>query len=356
MNSEKPIERNLALELVRVTEAAAMAAGRWMGRGDKNAADGAAVDAMRAALATVDMDGIVVIGEGEKDEAPMLYNGERIGNGNPPLVDIAVDPLEGTTLTSLGRPNAISVIALTERGQMNCPKEIVYMNKIAVGPSAAGSIDITASPAQNLRWIARAKRAEINDLTVVILDRPRHEDLIRQVRQAGARVKLITDGDVAAAVSTAMGDTGVDVLMGVGGAPEAVLAAAALKCIGGEIQCQLWPRNDAEREACEKAGLSLTEVYDIKKLVGDGDTFFAATGVTDGEFLQGVHYFGGGATTESLVMRSYSGTLRVISARHNFTHIPKVDVDSQRPPVEQAPLGTSRNRARSIGISPGGGA
>jgi fructose-1,6-bisphosphatase II len=356
MNNEKPIERNLALELVRVTEAAAMAAGRWMGRGDKNAADGAAVDAMRAALATVDMDGIVVIGEGEKDEAPMLFNGERIGNGLPPLVDIAVDPLEGTTLTSLGRPNAISVIALTERGQMNCPKEIVYMNKIAVGPAAAGSIDITASPAQNLRWVARAKRAQINDLTVVILDRPRHEDLIRQVRQAGARVKLITDGDVAAAVSTAMGDTGVDVLMGIGGAPEAVLAAAALKCIGGEIQCQLWPRNDAEREACEKAGLSLTEVYDIKKLVGEGDTFFAATGVTDGEFLQGVHYFGGGATTESLVMRSYSGTLRVISARHNFAQIPKLGADTKRSPVEQVPLGTSRNRARSIGMSPGGGA
>lgn len=349
MNNDRPMERNLALELVRVTEAAAMAAGRWMGRGDKNAADQAAVDAMRAALATVDMDGIVVIGEGEKDEAPMLYNGERIGNGNPPLVDIAVDPLEGTTLTALGRPNAISVIALAERGQMNCPKEIVYMNKIAVGPEAAGSIDITASPAQNLRWIARAKRAEINDLTVVILDRPRHEDLIRQVRQAGARVKLITDGDVAAAVSTAMGDTGVDVLMGIGGAPEAVLAAAALKCIGGEIQCLLWPRNDAEREACEKAGLSLTEVYDIKKLVGEGDTFFAATGVTDGEFLQGVHYFGGGCTTESLVMRSYSGTVRVISARHNFTQIPKLNLNVAHPAVEKAPIRPPRIRAGVLG-------
>lgn len=344
---EKPMERNLALELVRVTEAAAMAAGRWMGRGEKKSADGAAVDAMRYALASVDMDGIVVIGEGEKDEAPMLFNGEQIGNGQPPLVDIAVDPLEGTTLTALGRPNAISVIALTERGQMNCPREIVYMNKIAVGPEAAGSIDIAASPSQNLRWIAKAKRAQVGDLTVVILDRPRHEELIREVRDAGARVKLITDGDVAAAVSTAMGDTGVDVLMGVGGAPEAVLAAAAMKCIGGEIQCQLWPRNDSEREACAAAGLSLTEVYDVQKLVGTGDTFFAATGVTDGEFLQGVRYFGGGATTESLVMRSYSGTIRWISARHNFQQLSKMVEAPHRGIVEPAPAGSPRNRARA---------
>jgi fructose-1,6-bisphosphatase II len=354
--NDRPIERNLALELVRVTEAAAMAAGRWMGRGDKNAADGAAVDAMRATLADVDMDGIVVIGEGEKDEAPMLFNGEHIGNGNPPEVDIAVDPLEGTTLTALGRSNAISVIALTERGEMNCPREIVYMSKIAVGPDAAGSIDITASPSQNLRWIAKAKRAQISDLTVVVLDRPRHEGLIREVREAGARVKLITDGDVAAAVTTAMGDTGVDVLMGVGGAPEAVLAAAALKCMGGEIQCLLWPRNDAEREACAKAGLSLTEVYDVPKLVGQGDTFFAATGVTDGEFLQGVHYFGGGATTESLVMRAYSGTVRWISARHNFRQIQKVQEEPRRLPTETAPVRTTRNRARAIGGVGGGSA
>ena len=344
---DAPIERNLALELARVTEVAAMAAGRWMGRADKNAADGAAVDAMRHALASVDMDGVVVIGEGEKDEAPMLYIGERIGNGNPPEVDIAVDPIDGTTLLSLGRPNAISVVALTERGAMTAPREIVYMNKIAVGPEAAGSIDITASPTQNLRWIAKAKRAEIGDLTVVILDRPRHEELIREVRQAGARVNLITDGDVAAAISTAMGDTGVDVLMGVGGAPEAVLAAAALKCLGGELQCTLWPRNDAEREACARAGLSLTEVYDIRRLVGDGDTFFSATGITDGELLQGVHYFGGGATTESLVMRSYSGTVRWISARHNFQQLNKLAADLRRPVLETAPVRTSRNRARA---------
>jgi fructose-1,6-bisphosphatase II len=346
---EKPMERNLALELVRVTEMAAMAAGRWMGRGDKNAADQAAVDAMRYALSSVDMDGIVVIGEGEKDEAPMLYNGERIGNGNPPQVDIAVDPIDGTTLLALGRPNAISVVALTERGQMRCPREVVYMNKIAVGPEAAGAIDITASPTQNLRWIAKAKRAAIQDLTVVILDRPRHEALIQEVRRAGARVKLITDGDIAAAISTAMADTGVDVLMGIGGAPEAVISAAALKCLGGELQCQLWPRNDEEREACRRVGLDLDEVYDIPKLVGNGDTFFAATGITDGELLQGVRYFGGGATTESLVMRSYSGTIRWINARHNFNQLDKLAVASGRPPYyEGMPLlrgGRGRVRA-----------
>ncbi len=343
---ETPMERNLALELVRVTEQAAMAAARWMGRGDKIAADKAATDAMRFALASVDMEGIVVIGEGEKDEAPMLYNGERIGNGNPPSVDIGVDPLEGTTLTSLGRPNALSVIALTERGQMQCPKEIVYMNKIAVGPEAAGSIDITASPTQNLRWIAKAKRAEIPDLTVVILERDRHADLIREVREAGARVKLITDGDVSAAISTAMPETGVDVLMGVGGAPEAVISAAALKCMGGEIQCQLWPRNDKERQACVDAGLDLSEVWDIPRLVGNGDTFFAATGVTDGEMLQGVHYFGGGATTESLVMRSYSGTVRWIRARHNFDQLNKLAAESHRPSYEGVPYSAGRARVR----------
>ena len=326
---ELPMGRNLALELVRTTEAAAMAAARWMGRGDKNNADGAAVDAMRFTMGSIDMDGIVVIGEGEKDEAPMLYIGEQIGNGNPPQVDIAVDPIDGTTLLSLGRPNSVAVVALTPRGEMTCPREIVYMNKIAVGPEAAGYIDILASPRQNLGWIAKAKHAQISDLTVVILDRPRHEDLIRQVRGAGARVKLITDGDVAAAISTATEDTGVDVLMGIGGAPEAVLAAAALKCMGGDIQCTLWPRNDSERAACAAAGLSLTEVYDIPKLVGNGDTFFAATGITDGELLQGVHYFGGGATTESLVMHSATGTVRRIGSRHDFTKLRDVVGENQ---------------------------
>lgn len=322
---EKPIERNLALELVRVTEAAAMGAGRWMGRGDKIAADQAAVDAMRTTLQTVDMDGIVVIGEGEKDEAPMLYIGEQIGNGNPPMVDIAVDPLEGTTLLSKGLPNALSVVALTERGQIfKCPHEIVYMDKMAVGAEARGSIDITASPTQNLRWIAKAKRCSVADLTVVILDRPRHQGIIEEVRASGARIKSISDGDVAGGIATALPDTGVDLLLGVGGATEAVLTAAALKCLGGEIQCRLWPRDEPERIAAIEAGLEMNKVYMIEDLVGDGDTLFAATGVTNGELLKGVQYFGGGASTQSLVMRSYSGTVRWITAQHNLNQLPKL--------------------------------
>jgi fructose-1,6-bisphosphatase II len=313
---DRPFERNLALELVRVTESAAIAAGRWMGRGDKIAIDQAAVDAMRSSMQSVDMDGIVVIGEGEKDEAPMLYIGERIGNGNPPLVDIAVDPIDGTTLLSKGLPNAISVVAITERGQMNCPREVVYMDKIAVGPEAYGSIDVSASPSQNLRWIAKAKRCSVADLTVVILDRPRHEEIMEEVRAAGARIKSISDGDVAGGIMTALPETGVDMLLGVGGAPEAVLTAAALKCLGGEIQCRLWPRNDEERQKAIDAGLDLTKVYTTEDLVGDGDTLFAATGVTNGELLKGVQYFGGGVSTQSLVMRSYSGTVRWITAHH----------------------------------------
>ncbi|MGH2586705.1 MAG: class II fructose-bisphosphatase [Dehalococcoidia bacterium] len=320
----EPMERNLALELVRVTEAAAMSAARWMGRGDKIAADQAAVDAMRTAMQTVDMDGIVVIGEGEKDEAPMLYIGEEIGNGSPPQVDIAVDPVEGTTLLSHGLPNAIAVLAVVPRGSMNCPREVVYMNKLAVGREAADAIDITAPPRTNLKWIAKAKGCEIADLTVVILDRPRHEDLIAECRTAGARIKLITAGDVNAALETALEDSGVDVLMGVGGAPEAVLSAAALKTLGGEIQCTLWPRNDAERQAALDAGHDLDKVYHIKDLVGEGDVLFAATGITDGDLLKGVHFFGGGATTESLVMRSYSGTVRWISARHDLSTLEKI--------------------------------
>jgi fructose-1,6-bisphosphatase II len=313
---EGPFERNLALELVRVTESAALAAGRWMGRGDKNAIDQAAVDAMRTDMQSVDMDGIVVIGEGEKDEAPMLYIGERIGNGNPPLVDIAVDPVDGTTLLSKGLPNAVSVVALTERGQMNCPREVVYMDKIAVGPEAYGSIDITASPSQNLRWIAKAKRCSVADLTVVILDRPRHQELMEEVRSAGARIKAISDGDVAGGIMTALPETGVDMLLGVGGAPEAVLTAAALKCLGGEIQCRLWPRDEDEKQRAMESNLDLSKVYTTEDLVGTGDTLFAATGVTSGELLKGVQYFGGGASTQSLVMRSYSGTVRWITAHH----------------------------------------
>jgi fructose-1,6-bisphosphatase II len=320
------IERNLAMELVRVTEIGALNGARWMGMGDKNKADDAAVQGMRLALQEVGMDGTVVIGEGEKDEAPMLYIGERIGNGQPPAVDIAVDPIDGTRLTSLGLPGAISVVALTGRGAMFGIKEIVYMNKIAVGPDAVGSIDIKASPSQNLRWIAKAKRCSVDDLTVCILDRPRHQDLIDEVRRAGARIKLIPDGDVAGGISTALGDSGVDVLMGVGGAPEAVLTAAALRCLKGEIQCTLWPRDEGERRAATEAGFDLEKVYSTEGLVGSGDVFFAATGVTDGDLLKGVRYFGGGATTHSLVMRSFSGTVRWITSRHDFQTLPKVTV------------------------------
>ncbi len=318
------IARNLAMELVRVTEIGALNGARWMGMGDKNKADDAAVQGMRLALHSVDMDGVVVIGEGEKDEAPMLYIGERIGNGSAPAVDIAVDPIDGTRLTSLGLPNAISVVALTERGAMFGIREIVYMNKIAVGPDAVGSIDIKASPSQNLRWIAKSKRCAVSDLTVCILDRPRHEQLINEVRNAGARIKLIPDGDVAGGISTAMEDSGVDVLMGIGGAPEAVLTAAAMRCLRGELQCTLYPRDDGERQAALDAGFDLDKVYTTEDLIGSGDVFFAATGVTDGDLLKGVHYFGGGATTHSLVMRSTSGTVRWITARHDFTQLSKV--------------------------------
>ena len=315
--SQKP-DRNLALELVRVTEAAALAASRWVGRGDKNGADGAAVDAMRTVLATVPMDGIVVIGEGEKDEAPMLYNGEKVGDGSEPQTDVAVDPIDGTTLTALGRANAIAVIAVSERGTMFNPGPCVYMHKIAVGPEAAGSIDITATASQNLRWVAKAKGESVRDLTVVILDRPRHDDLIAEVRSTGARVKLISDGDIFGAIATAWPDAGVDVLLGTGGTPEGVTAAAALKCMGGEIQGLLAPRNDAERKEALELGYDLDRVLTTNDLVTGNNCFFAATGVTDGELLRGVRYEHGGARTQSLVMRSKSGTVRMIDARHRI--------------------------------------
>ena len=311
-------DRNLALELVRVTEAAALAASRWMGRGDKNGADGAAVEAMRTVLHTVAMDGIVVIGEGEKDEAPMLYNGERIGDGTPPETDIAVDPVEGTTLTSLGRGNAISVIAMSERGTMFDPGPCVYMEKIAVGPEAVGAIDITASATENLHAVAKAKGESVRDVTAVILDRDRHGDLIAEVRAAGARIRLIPDGDVIGAVSTAWPDTGADVLLGIGGTPEGVIAAAAMKCMGGEIQGRLWPRNDHERQAAIDAGYDLERVLTTNDLVSGDNCFFAVTGITDGEVLKGVHYDSRGATTQSLVTRSKSGTSRLINARHRL--------------------------------------
>ncbi|MBV9284077.1 MAG: class II fructose-bisphosphatase [Acidimicrobiia bacterium] len=311
-------DRNLAMELVRVTEAAALAASRWMGRGDKEGADGAAVDAMRVVLGTVAMDGIVVIGEGEKDEAPMLYNGENIGDGTPPSVDIAVDPIDGTTLTSLGRGNALAVIAMSERGTMFNPGPCVYMEKIAVGPDAAGAIAITRSPTENLESVAKALGREVRDLTAVILDRDRHADLIAEIRSAGARIRLIPDGDVAGAISTAWPESGADVLFGIGGTPEGVIAAAALKCMGGEMQGKLWPRNDKERQAAIDEGYDLDQVLTTDVLVAGDNAFFAATGITDGELLQGVHYDARGATTESLVMRSKSGTVRRIDARHRL--------------------------------------
>ena len=311
-------DRNIAFELVRVTEAAALAASRWMGLGDKNGADGAAVEAMRVVLQTVPMDGIVVIGEGEKDEAPMLYNGERIGDGTPPETDIAVDPVEGTTLTSLGRGNAISVIALSERGTMFDPGPCVYMEKIAVGPEAAGVIDITMSPTENLHAVAKAKGESVRDVTAVILDRDRHADLIAEVRAVGARIRLIQDGDVIGAVSTAWPDSGADILFGIGGTPEGVIAAAAMKCMGGEIQGRLWPRNEDERAAAVAAGYDLDRVLTTDDLVKGDNCFFAVTGITDGEVLKGVHYDSRGASTQSLVMRSKTGTVRQVNARHRL--------------------------------------
>lgn len=311
-------DRNLALELVRVTEAAALAAGRWLGRGDRNGADQAAVNAIRLVLNSVAMDGVVVIGEGEKDHAPMLYNGERLGSGHEPQVDIAVDPIDGTRLLSLGRTGAISVVALSERGTMYNPGPVLYMDKIAVGPEAKGVIDINAPVESNLRRIAQAKGMDVHDLTVVILDRPRHENLIREVRKAGARIRLITDGDISGALMTALPETGIDVLMGVGGSPEAVVAACALKCLGGEIQCKLWPRDDEERQAAITAGYALDKVLTTDDLVKGDNVFFAATGVTNGELLRGVRYFGGGARTHSVVMRSKSGTVRFVEATHRW--------------------------------------
>jgi fructose-1,6-bisphosphatase II len=313
-------ERNLAMELVRVTEAAALRAGRWMGKGEKEMADQAAVDAMRQALDGVDMDGIVVIGEGEKDEAPMLYIGEQVGNGQPPEVDVAVDPVEGTRLLSLGLPGALAVVATAERGSMyGAPPGVFYMEKIAVGPAARNVVDINSPIATNLERVARARDAQIEDLSVVILDRPRHQELIQQVREAGARIRLIMDGDVSAAIQAAMEDyRGVDVLVGIGGATEAVLAAAAIKCIGGEIQCKIWPRDDKEREQLKADGVDLERVLHTDDLVRGNDVSFAATGITSGELVDGLQYFGWGARTSSVMMRSRSGTIRYIQARHKW--------------------------------------
>jgi fructose-1,6-bisphosphatase II len=322
-------DRNLALELVRVTEAAALAAAREIGRGDKEGADQAAVDAMRQVLDTVAMDGVVVIGEGEKDEAPMLYNGEHIGDGTPPEVDVAVDPLEGTRLTALGMPNAVAVIALSERGTMFDPGPIVYMEKIAGGPEIADLLDLDRPLGETLRLIAERKQTDIRDVMVVMLDRERHHDDMRLVREAGARVRLLTDGDVAGSLLAVSEDTPVDLLWGIGGTPEGVISAAAIKCIGGQLLGRLYARDDAEREAAVAAGYDLDRVLTCDDLVAGDNAFFSATGVTDGDVLQGVRYQGDrGASTESLVMRSRSGTVRRISARHDRTKMRQLGITS----------------------------
>ncbi|MGH3615044.1 MAG: class II fructose-bisphosphatase [Pseudonocardia sp.] len=314
-------DRNLAMELVRVTEAAAMAAGRWVGRGDKNGGDGAAVDAMRQLIGSVSMRGVVVIGEGEKDEAPMLYNGEQVGNGAGPDCDVAVDPIDGTTLMAKGMPNSVAVLACAERGAMFDPSAVFYMEKLAVGPEAAGVIDITAPVSENIRLVAQAKDLDIADVTVCVLDRPRHDTLIKDIRRTGARIHFISDGDVAGAISAARPDTGVDLLIGIGGTPEGIITAAALKCMGGAIQARLWPSDDAERVKALDAGHDLDRVLTTTDLVRGDNVFFCATGITDGDLLRGVRYRAGGCTTQSIVMRSKSGTVRMIDGYHRLTKL-----------------------------------
>jgi fructose-1,6-bisphosphatase II len=334
-------DRNLALELVRVTEAAAMAAGRWVGRGDKNGGDGAAVDAMRKLIGTVSMRGVVVIGEGEKDQAPMLYNGEEVGNGDGPECDVAVDPIDGTTLMAKGMPNAIAVLAATERGAMFDPSAVFYMEKLAVGPEAADVIDLTAPIAENIRRVARAKQTDVSDVTVCILDRERHAEHIRAVRAAGARIHFISDGDVAGAISAARPNTGVDLLFGIGGTPEGIIAACALKCMGGALQARLWPKDDEEREKAIGAGHDLDRVLFTDDLVSGDNAFFCATGITDGDLLRGVHYRSGGCTTQSIVMRSKSGTVRMIDGFHRLTKLREystVDFDRIEQAIEEDPI------------------
>jgi len=321
MSARQAPDRNIAMELVRVTEAAAMAAARWIGRGDKEEADQAAVDAMRFVLDSVAMRGVVVIGEGEKDKAPMLYNGEEVGNGEGPEVDVAVDPLEGTRLTALGQPNAIAVIAVAERGTMLFPGAALYMEKIAVGPAAIDAVDIERSPTENVRAVAAALGKTPRAVDVVVLERERHDDLIAELREAGARVRLIRDGDVAPAIAAAQPATGVDMLYGIGGTPEGVISAAALKCVGGGIQGRLWPRNDDERQQLLDAGLDPARVLRTDDLVSGEDVFVAATGVTTGSLLQGVQYTQGGAITDSIVMRSRSGTVRRVVAQQSLAKL-----------------------------------
>ena len=316
-------DRNLALELARVTEAGAMASARWVGRGDKNGADAAAVNAMRQLINTVSMNGIVVIGEGEKDRAPMLYNGEQVGDGSGALCDVAVDPIDGTRLTANGMPNAISVLAVSARGSMYDPSAVYYMSKLVTGPEAASVVDLDAPPAANISAVARAKSCSPSDVTVVILDRPRHAELIREVREAGARIKLLTDGDVAGAILAASEGTGIDLLLGIGGTPEGIIAACAVKCLGGVILGKLAPRDDAERAKAIDAGHDLSRVLDTDDLVASDDAFFAATGITDGDLLAGVRYRSGGAITDSLVMRARSGTVRKIHSEHQLWKVSK---------------------------------
>ncbi|NLU72151.1 class II fructose-bisphosphatase [Streptomyces sp. HNM0575] len=326
-------DRNLALELVRVTEAGAMATGRWVGRGDKNGADGAAVKAMRHLVSTVSMNGVVVIGEGEKDEAPMLFNGERVGDGTGAECDVAVDPVDGTTLTAKGMSNAVSVLAVAERGSMFDPSAVFYMDKLVTGPDAAEFVDITAPPAVNVRRVAKAKGCTPDDVTVVVLDRPRHEGMVKELREAGARIKFISDGDVAGAIMAVREGTGVDLLLGVGGTPEGIIAACAIKCLGGTIQGMLWPKDDEERKRALDAGHDLNRVLHTEDLVSGENVFFVATGITDGELLRGVHYRGERAFTESLVMRSKSGTIRMIDSTHKLSKLraySAVDFDRAR--------------------------
>ncbi len=325
----EPIERNLGLDLVRVTETAAMGAGRWLGRGDKEAADQAAVDGMRLHLSTLDIDGLVIIGEGEKDEAPMLFNGEKVGTGQGMVVDVAVDPVDGTTLTAAGIPGAIAVIAIAEgRGSMYAPGSLVYMDKIAVGPEAAGTIDLDAPVDHNLRQVAKAKNKVVNDLRVLILDRPRNQKYIDAVRDAGARISLIRDGDVAGAIATAQDETAADILMGIGGSPEAVLAASALLCMGGEQQCRLWPRDEAEREYARDEGLDLDQVMTTSDLVASDNVFFAATGVTGGEYLRPVEFRGETVVTHSVIMRSRTGSIRYMDAYHDLDRLRSISAST----------------------------
>ena len=325
MNDPYPT-RNLALDLVRVTEAAALAAGRFMGRGDKEAADQAAVDAMRLLLNSIPMRAVIVIGEGEKDKAPMLYNGEVVGTGDPPEMDIAVDPIDGTRPLAMGRWNSIATVALAPRGTMYDPGPFVYMYKMAVGPAARGAIDIEAPLTDNLQRIARVKGCDVRDLTVIMLDRPRHAEMIAEIRRAGARIRLIPDGDVAAAIMTCMPETGIDVLIGIGGTPEGVLAACALRALGGEIQGKLYARNEDERRRGREMGYDFDRILRLDDLVSSNDVFFAATGITDGELLRGVKYEAHGARTDSLVIRGLTGTVRRITAHHRLDKLEKISV------------------------------